>query len=69
MNRVVLDANVLVSALLFDAGRPAWFRRGWQSSRFTPVLAEPTTRELLRVLAYPKFRLDPLAPGDRAAPR
>ena len=61
MIRVVLDTNVLVSALLFEAGRLAWFRRGWQSSRFTPVLAEPTTRELLRVLAYPKFRLDPLA--------
>jgi len=61
MIRVVLDTNVLVSALLFETGRLAWLRRGWQTSKFTPVLAEPTTRELLRVLAYPKFRLDPLA--------
>ena len=61
MIRVVLDTNVLVSALLFEAGRLAWLRHGWQSSWFTPVLAEPTTRELLRVLTYPKFRLDPLA--------
>ena len=58
---VVLDTNVLVSALLFEAGRLAWLRHGWQSSCFTPVLAEPTTRELLRVLAYPKFRLEPMA--------
>lgn len=61
MIRVVLDTNVLVSALLFEAGRLAWLRHGWQSGRFIPILAEPTTRELLRVLAYPKFRLDPLA--------
>ena len=51
---MVLDTNVLVSALLFEAGRLAWLRHGWQSNCFTPVLAEPTTRELLRVLAYPK---------------
>jgi putative PIN family toxin of toxin-antitoxin system len=50
-----------MSALLFEAGRLAWLRRGWQSGRFTPVLAKPTTPELLRVLACPKFRLDPLA--------
>jgi len=31
-----------------------------ESRWFTPVLAEPTTRELLRVLAYPTFRLDPM---------
>jgi putative PIN family toxin of toxin-antitoxin system len=61
MIRVEPGTNVLVSALLFEAGRLAWLRRGWQSGRFTPVLAEPTTRELLRVLAYLKFRLDPLA--------
>jgi putative PIN family toxin of toxin-antitoxin system len=59
MIRVVLDTNVLVSALLFERGRLAWIRHGWQSSRFTPVLAQPTTRELLRVLGYPKFKLSP----------
>jgi len=59
MIRVVLDTNVLVSALLFEGGRLAWIRQSWQSGRITPVLAEPTARELLRVLAYPKFRLKP----------
>jgi len=59
MIRVVLDTNVLVSALLFEGGRLAWIRQSWQSGRITPVLAEPTARELLRVLAYPTFQLKP----------
>ena len=57
--RAVLDTNVLISALLFDQGRLRWLRPCWQSGRLTPLLAPPTLRELLRVLAYPKFRLDP----------
>jgi uncharacterized protein len=55
--RAVLDTNVLVSALLFNQGRLSWLRPCWQQGQITPVLAEPTARELLRVLAYPKFRL------------
>jgi predicted nucleic acid-binding protein len=55
MIRVVLDTNMLVSALLFEKGRLAWIRHGWQGGRFTPVLAQPTTLELLWVLGYPKF--------------
>jgi len=55
--RAVLDTNVLVSALLFEKGRLSWLRPCWQQGQITPVLAEPTARELLRVLAYPKFRL------------
>jgi uncharacterized protein len=57
--RAVLDTNVLVSALLFEKGRLSWLRPCWQQGQITPVLAEPTARELLRVLAYPKFRLQP----------
>lgn len=56
--RVVLDTNVLVSALLFETGRLAWLRHSWQSGQITPLLAQPTALELLRVLAYPKFRLN-----------
>ena len=55
--RVVLDTNVLVSALLFSHGRLSWLRPCWQSGQLVPVLAQPTALELLRVLAYPKFRL------------
>ncbi|MCP9927912.1 putative toxin-antitoxin system toxin component, PIN family [Cyanobium sp. CH-040] len=58
--RAVLDTNVLVSALLFDKGRLSWLRPCWQTGRITPVLAQPTAMELLRVLAYPKFRLEPI---------
>jgi len=56
----VLDTNVLVSALLFEKGRLSWLRPCWQQGQITPVLAEATARELLRVLAYPKFRLQPV---------
>jgi hypothetical protein len=59
MSRVVLDTNVLVSALLFEGSRLAWIRQSWQSGRIKSVLAEPTARELLRVLAYLKLQLKP----------
>ena len=55
--RAVLDTNVLVSALLFRSGRLSWLRQAWQAMALRPVMAKPTTEELLRVLAYPKFRL------------
>ncbi|MBI3140546.1 MAG: putative toxin-antitoxin system toxin component, PIN family [Rhodocyclales bacterium] len=55
--RVVLDTNVVVSALLFQAGRLAWLREAWQRGRIVPVVTRATVEELLRVLEYPKFRL------------
>ena len=54
---VVLDTNVLVSALLFPAGRLSWLREAWQSEAVVPLASGDTTRELIRVLSYPKFRL------------
>jgi putative PIN family toxin of toxin-antitoxin system len=57
MRRLVLDTNILVSALLFQNGHLAWLRRSWQTRRISPLLCRATTDELLRVLAYPKFRL------------
>jgi len=57
--RVVLDTNVLVSALLFENGRLAWLRRSWQAGVIRPVLVESSARELIRVLGYPKFQLTP----------
>ncbi len=56
--RVVLDTNCLISALLFSTGRLAWLREGWQAGRFIPLVSRDTIGELIRVLAYPKFRLD-----------
>lgn len=56
--RVVLDTNCLVSALLFSRGRLAWLRHAWQGGRFVPLASRDTATELIRVLRYPKFRLD-----------
>ncbi len=56
--RAVLDTNVTVSALVFDRGVMAWLRHAWQTQLFTPLIDESGMRELVRVLGYPKFRLD-----------
>ena len=56
--RVVLDTNVVVSALLFGAGPTARLRSAWQAGRIVPLASTATARELVRVLAYPKFRLE-----------
>jgi len=55
--RVVLDTNVLVSALLLRRGELAWLREGWQSGVVVPLASRETVDELVRVLGYPKFRL------------
>lgn len=55
--RLVLDTNVLLSALLFHAGSLAWLRHAWQSDAIRPLASRETTEELIRVLAYPKFKL------------
>jgi uncharacterized protein len=55
--RVVLDTNVVLSALLFGGGPAARVRAGWQSGRFVPLASTATAQELVRVLGYPKFRL------------
>lgn len=56
--RVVLDTNVLLSALAFRHGRVAWLRPAWQAGRFVPLASRDTVSELIRVLNYPKFHLD-----------
>ena len=55
--RLVLDTNVLLSALLFPTGSLSWLRHAWQSEAILPLASRDTTTELLRVLCYPKFRL------------
>ena len=55
---MVLDMNLVLSALVFSAGRLVALRRGWQAQRFTPLVSTATASELIRVLAYPKFRLN-----------
>lgn len=57
--RVVLDTNVVLSALVFGGGRAARLRGGWQDGHFVPLASATTAHELVRVLAYPRFRLSP----------
>jgi len=54
--KVVIDTNVLVSALLFG-GTPGRLRDLWQASRIRPLISREIMGEYLRVLAYPRFRL------------
>ena len=56
--RVVCDTNVAVSALVFRAGRLAWLREAWAAGTVVPVVSRETLAELVRVLGYPKLRLD-----------
>ena len=55
--RVVLDSNVVVSALLFRQGELAWLRVSWQSGHSIPLASRATIEEILRVIGYEKFRL------------
>lgn len=65
MSRLVLDTNVLVSALVFRDSRHQPLRAAWQAGTLAPLLSEGTFGELKRVLTYPMFRLD--EPGIAAA--
>ena len=56
MKRVVIDTNVLVSALLFGGG-PGGLITLWKENRIQPLSSKDIMGEYLRVLAYPKFRL------------
>lgn len=55
--RVVLDTNVVLSALLFAGGRLARLRLAWQRTSFHPLVSTATTQELIRALTYSKFKL------------
>ena len=56
--RVVLDTSVVLSTLVFGKGATARLRAAWQSGQFVPLISTATAQEFVRVLAYPKFRLD-----------
>lgn len=55
--RVVLDTNVVLSALVFGGGLAGQVRLAWQRGALQPLASTATVQELARVLAYPKFRL------------
>lgn len=55
--RVVIETNLVLSALVFTQGRLTPLRHAWQGAHCQPLLSPLTAAELLRVLAYPKFKL------------
>lgn len=57
--RWVLDTNVVLSALIRPGGVSGRLRLAWQAGLFTPLASRTTAAELIRVLAYPKFKLSP----------
>lgn len=58
VRRVVLDTNVLVSALLFT-GKLSKIVDLWRQGKVIPLISRETFEELRAVLEYPKFSLAP----------
>ena len=56
VKRVVVDSNVVVSALLFG-GISAKLIPLWKGRRVQPLCSKEIIDEYVRVLAYPKFKL------------
>jgi len=55
--RVVLDTNIVLSALVFTHGRAVALRDAWQAGRCEPHVSKATAGEFIRILGYPKFKL------------
>jgi putative PIN family toxin of toxin-antitoxin system len=55
MIRAVLDANVVVSAVLSPRGIPARILDAWRAEAFDLVLSDAILTEISRVLRYPKI--------------
>jgi hypothetical protein len=54
--RVVLDTNVLLSALISSHGPPDTIYRAWRSAHFELVTSTVQVDELRRASRYPKFK-------------
>lgn len=63
--RLVIDTNLLISALLFEASLPAHLFVLWRQGRFDLLTAPEQISELARVTRYPKVRerIAPAAAG------
>ncbi|MFM8331564.1 MAG: putative toxin-antitoxin system toxin component, PIN family [Candidatus Methylumidiphilus sp.] len=57
MIRVIFDTNTVISALLFR-GEMSWLVEHWRGDETCLLASRATASELLRVLHYPKFKLD-----------
>ena len=54
--RVVLDSNLIISALITGVGVPARVLEAWRRGRFHLVLSEEQLEELRRVTRYERVR-------------
>jgi putative PIN family toxin of toxin-antitoxin system len=54
--RLVIDTNILISALLVSASLPAHFVVLWREGRFDLFTSAEQVAELMRVSRYPKIR-------------
>jgi len=54
--RLILDTNILLSALLSPRGDPAKLRAAWERKQFTLVVSNELLAELRSVLSRPFFR-------------
>jgi len=54
--RLVLDTNILISALLAGTSLPAHLLVLWRENRFDLLLCDEQLDELMRVTRYPKIR-------------
>jgi putative PIN family toxin of toxin-antitoxin system len=63
--RVVLDTNILVSALMIQLGQPSLIYRGWQEGRFTLLTCAEHLDELRATLRKPAIaeRIKPYKAG------
>lgn len=54
--RVVLDTNILFSALISPHGAPDEIYRAWRAARFEVVTSQMQLDEIRRASHYPKFQ-------------
>jgi len=54
--KAVLDANVLVSAILTSKGHPAKILNKWKAGAFDLVMSLSILKEIGRVIFYPKIK-------------
>lgn len=54
--RVVLDTNILFSALISPHGAPDRIYRAWRTARFELVTSRMQLEEIRRASRYPKFQ-------------
>jgi putative PIN family toxin of toxin-antitoxin system len=54
--RIVLDANVIVSAVITPNGNSAEILRLWEQEKFDLVVSIPVLEEVRKVLHYPKIQ-------------